>query len=140
MIIWNLKGVLTVSLTMVATIAQIIGKVNPKLYAENGDDLLKEFGSVSAINSDKIKDKPLSTHSFVYDSSSETLEPVYFFILDLMKDFGLDTEKLIDNFSSSPGSWTFCRIRTKSNSYATTGCKNSWRCKHRHEERIKHNL
>ena len=123
MMIWNLKGVLTVSLTMVATIAQIIGKVNPKFYAENGDDLLKEFGSVSAINSDKIKDKPLSTHSFVYDSSSETLEPVYFFILDLMKDFGLDTEKLIDNFSSSPGSGHFAELGQRATVMQQQGAK-----------------
>ena len=34
-----------------------------------------------------------SAHNLVYDSSSETLEPVYFFIVDLMGDFGLETEK-----------------------------------------------
>ena len=50
---------------------------------------------------------PDAEHKIVYDSSSETLEPIYFFILDLMNDFGLNPEKLIDNFSSSPGSGHF---------------------------------
>ena len=47
------------------------------------------------------KGRPEAEHEMVYESSSETLEPVYFFILDLMNDFGLNPEKLIDNFSSS---------------------------------------
>jgi hypothetical protein len=45
-----------------------------------------------------------------YESSIETLEPVYFFILDLMNDFGFSSEKLIDNFSSSPGSGHFTEL------------------------------
>ena len=85
---------------MVATIGQIIGKINPKVYSQNGKDLLKESGSADLIDADKVKEKPLKEHKLVYDSSSETLEPVYFFILDLMNNFGLETEKLVDNFSS----------------------------------------
>ncbi|MEK6827292.1 MAG: hypothetical protein AABX99_02290, partial [Nanoarchaeota archaeon] len=45
-----------------------------------------------------------------YDSSTETLEPVYFFILDLMNDLGLAPEKLIDNFSLTPGSGHFAEL------------------------------
>ncbi len=55
----------------------------------------------------KEKGGPEAAHTIVYDSSSETLEPVYFFILDLLNDFGLKPEKIIDNFSSSPGSGHF---------------------------------
>ena len=51
-----------------------------------------------------------ATHSLGYDSAVEQLEPLYFFILDLMSDFGLKTEKLIDNFSSSPGSGHFAEL------------------------------
>ena len=58
-------------------------------------------------------DKPLAEHAIIYDSSSETLEPVYFFVLDLMNDFELETEKLIDNFTSSPGSGHFSEMGTK---------------------------
>jgi len=55
----------------------------------------------------KKKGEPEAEHTLVYDSSSETLEPVYFFILDLMNDFGLAPEKYVDNFTSSPGSGHF---------------------------------
>lgn len=94
---------------MVATISQIIGKVNPS-YAENGKELLAKYNSSENIPAEEVKEKPLSEHKLTYDSATETLEPVYFFILDLMKDFGLDTEKLIDNFSSSPGSGHFAEL------------------------------
>ena len=105
---------------MVASIPQIIGKVNPKLYAQNGDELLKKYGSADKIPAEEIKPQAIkysegssgfklggtqeATHTLVYDSSSENLEPVYFFILDLMNDMGLAPQKLIDNFSSTPGS------------------------------------
>jgi len=92
---------------MVATLPQIIGKINPLLYAENGKELLKEYGSAENIPSEKVTPKPLAKHTLVYDSSAETLEPIYFFILDLMNDFGLAPQKYIDNFSSSPGSGHF---------------------------------
>ena len=55
----------------------------------------------------KKKVDPEAEHKLVYDSSSDTLEPIYFFILDLMNDFGLKPEKLVDNFTSSPGSGHF---------------------------------
>ncbi|RLF35120.1 MAG: hypothetical protein DRM99_05255, partial [Thermoplasmata archaeon] len=58
----------------------------------------------------KKKDEPEASHTLVYDSSSETLEPIYFFILDLMNDLGLETEKLVDNFTSSPGSGHFAEL------------------------------
>lgn len=55
----------------------------------------------------KYKEGPVSEHKLGYDSGVEQLEPLYFFILDLMNDFGLNPEKLIDNFSASPGSGHF---------------------------------
>ncbi len=58
----------------------------------------------------KKKGKPEAIHNLVYDSSSETLEPVYFFILDLMNDFNLSPQKLADNFSSTPGSGHFAEL------------------------------
>jgi hypothetical protein len=56
------------------------------------------------------KKAPEAVHTLVYDSSSETLEPVYFFILDLMNDLGLAPQKLVDNFSSTPGSGHFAEL------------------------------
>lgn len=61
----------------------------------------------------KEKGGPEAKHQLVYDSSSETLEPIYFFILDLMNDFGLNPEKLVDNFTSSPGSGHFSELGQK---------------------------
>jgi hypothetical protein len=98
---------------MVATIQQIIGKINPKIYAENGKELLAKYGSIDKIPAEEVKPKPTSQHHLGYDSSSETLEPIYFFILDLMTDVGLDVEKFIDNFTSTPGSGHFSELMGK---------------------------
>jgi len=70
---------------MVKSISDMIAEINPKLY----------------------KDGPLANHHLMYDSATGQLEPIYFFILDLMESFGLKPEKLIDNFSSTPGSGHF---------------------------------
>ncbi len=106
---------------MVATIQQIIGKINPELYAENGKELLKKYGSIDKIPAEEVKPKALAEHVLVYDSTSETLEPAYFFILDLMNDFGLAPEKLIDNFVSSPGSGHFSELRGKATAMQQQG-------------------
>jgi hypothetical protein len=98
---------------MVATIQQIIGKINPKLYAKNGKDLLRKYGSIDKIPAEEVEIQPISQHHLGYDSSSETLEPIYFFILDLMTDVGLDVEKFIDNFTSTPGSGHFSELMGK---------------------------
>lgn len=69
------------------------------------------------------KDEPAAEHSLMYDSSSETLEPIYFFILDLMNDFGLETEKLVDNFASSPGSGHFAELGQRATIMQQQGSK-----------------
>ncbi len=61
---------------------------------------------------------PLSARNFklIYDSTSETLEPVYFWILDYVgKVYGGDknVEKLIDSFASTPGSGHFSELQGK---------------------------
>ena len=53
---------------------------------------------------------PEGEHLIGYDSNSETLEPIYFFMLDLLNDFGLPPEKLVDSFSSTPGSGHFAEL------------------------------
>ncbi len=59
------------------------------------------------------KRKPASEYSLTYDSASETLEPVYFWIIDFMRNAFNKTEKLIDNFASSPGSGHFSELQGK---------------------------
>ncbi len=108
---------------MTATIQQILGKINPKKYAENGKELLKKYKHSSLIPAEEVKEKPLSEHKMVYDSSSETLEPIYFFILDLMNDFKLDVEKITDNFTSSPGSGHFSELGQRATVMQQQGTK-----------------
>ncbi len=108
---------------MTASISQILGKINPEKYAENGKELLKKYRHPSEIPAEEIKEQSLAKHGLVYDSSSETLEPVYFFILDLMNDFGLETEKIIDNFTSSPGSGHFAELGQRANIMQQQGTK-----------------
>ncbi|MCA9487603.1 MAG: hypothetical protein KC516_01430 [Nanoarchaeota archaeon] len=71
----------------------------------------------------KKKGKPEAQHVLGYDSGSETLEPIYFFILDLMNDFGLSPQKLVDNFSSSPGSGHFSELGGKKSAMQQQGSK-----------------
>ena len=108
---------------MVATVQQIIGKINPGLYAENGKELLKKYGSADNIPAEEVEAKPLTKHQLGYDSSTETLEPIYFFILDLMSDVGLDVEKFVDNFSSSPGSGHFGELGQRATIMQQQGSK-----------------
>lgn len=97
---------------MAGSIAEIIATVNPdKYYAYKTKKELAEFKKLikadfsEALN--KAKPKAAEEHTLIYDSTSETLEPVYFWILDFMKDNFRKVEKLVDNFTSSPGSGHF---------------------------------
>lgn len=114
---------------MAESIQQIIGKVIPEHYAINGSELLKKYGSVNNIPAKDVKPQAIkyskkddrfytpdsngveSSHTIIYDSSAEGLEPIYFYLVDLMSDiFSLKPEKLVDNFSSSPGSGHFAEL------------------------------
>src|SRR3989344_4093091 len=109
-----------------ASIRQIFGKINPHLYAEKGDELLAKYGSIDKIPSeevDKITPKSLGEHKIVYDSSSETLEPLYFWVLDVLENRGLSPEKIIDNFSSSPGSGHFAELGQRATVMQQQGSK-----------------
>ncbi|MEK6823444.1 MAG: hypothetical protein AABY06_00255, partial [Nanoarchaeota archaeon] len=71
----------------------------------------------------KKKGKPEVEHVIGYDSAAEGLEPIYFFITDLMNDFGLKTEKIIDNFTSSPGSGHFGELGQRATIMQQQGAK-----------------
>jgi len=71
------------------------------------DDIIKEI-------SPNYKGKgPAIDFSLDYDSSTETLEPVYFWLLDFSNKSGFPVEKLVDNFASSPGGGHFSEIQGK---------------------------
>jgi len=63
---------------------------------------------------DNNQDVPPKQHNLIYNSSSETLEPVYFWLLDYMNSmFGGNVVKIMDNFASSPGSGHFSELQGK---------------------------
>jgi hypothetical protein len=100
---------------MVAGIDQIIATINPDMYYDGTKKEIQAFKELIKIKgfreaSEKAKPKADASHSIGYDSSSETLEPLYFYILDLMNDLRLNPEKLIDNFSSTVGSGHFAEL------------------------------
>ena len=54
-----------------------------------------------------------SSQKITYETYAESLEPIYFYLLDLMDEFGLKPAKIIDNFTSSPGSAHFSEMGQK---------------------------
>ena len=63
---------------------------------------------------DKLKwGKPISSYKLTFDSQQAKLEPIYYWILDFINDMGWKTEKITDNFTSSPGSGHFSEMGTK---------------------------
>jgi len=114
---------------MVATIPQIIATINPtKYYDYKSIQELNEFKALIKRDgfqkaADSAKPKAIAEHKLVYDSSAETLEPIYFFILDLMQDFRFKVDKLIDNFSSSPGSGHFSELGQRASIMQQQGTK-----------------
>jgi len=79
--------------------------------------------TVAEIITEVSEKGPVEEHKLVYDSPTETLEPIYFFILDLMNDMGLKPEKLIDNFVSSPGSTHFGEMGQRTSIMQQQGAK-----------------
>jgi len=58
--------------------------------------------------------KPIVSYKIVFDSQQAQLEPIYYWILDFIQGTGWKTEKIVDNFTSSPGSGHFSEMGTKS--------------------------
>lgn len=80
-----------------------------------GDDILEIVAEINPryrdkTSKDEIKPEPIWGNKLIYDSTSETLEPIYFWILEAMERFGLKVEKLVDNFVASPGSGYFAEL------------------------------
>jgi len=100
-------------------ISKIISVINPDLYFDGSKEqvnafkkLIKEKGFDAAFEA--AKPKAAQEHKLVYDSTSEGLEPIYFWLVDKMNDFfGGSVEKIIDSFTSSPGSGHFSELMGK---------------------------
>ncbi len=111
-------------------ISKIIAAISPKHYVdiENKEkvkevkNLLKKGNFWQAV--DEVNSKAAEEHKLIYDASSETLEPVYFWIVDFMNDmFSGKVEKLVDNFTSSPGSGHFAELGARATRMQEEGMK-----------------
>lgn len=72
-------------------------------YEEARKDALSKWGLKA----------PSEEHTLKYDSPSEGLEPVYFWILDFISGLHREVDKITDNFVSSPGSGHFSEVQGK---------------------------
>ncbi len=57
--------------------------------------------------------KPGVSHNLIFDSATDTLEPLYFWILDYIGKIFKKVDKIVDNFASSPGSGHFSELGAK---------------------------
>jgi len=89
----------------VKAIHEIIQEISPYYAKRTKQFKEKKDGLIDHIEETK--------HLLVYDSSTETLEPIYFWLVDLMNNIFSDVTKLVDNFSSSPGSGHFSELSGK---------------------------
>jgi hypothetical protein len=100
-------------------IPRIIAAICPDRYSSNASEvkkILKKGKFWEAVAKVKPGIKPSDNdmgyeYKITYNSPYETLEPVYFWILDFMN--ADKTEKLVDNFISSPGSGHFSELMGK---------------------------
>ncbi len=54
-----------------------------------------------------------ASYKLTYETYAESLEPIYYYLLDFMGDLGLRPKKIIDNFTSAPGSSHFSEMGQK---------------------------
>lgn len=80
------------------------------------DEIIKEIVE----NKPSYSGDPVEEHNIVYDSATDSIEPLYFWLLDKMNEIfsggefiSGSVQKLVDNFSSSPGSGHFSELGAK---------------------------
>jgi len=74
-------------------------------------DIMDTRLSKNAFKLEGIKN-PIEDHKLSYDVSMQSIEQIYFWILDYIgREYGKGAEKLIDNFISSPSSGHFSEIQ-----------------------------
>jgi len=75
-------------------------------------DVIYTQATTNAFKLPGIK-SPIESHKLVYDASAQSLEQVYFWIVDFVNEEFGDSEKLVDNFLSSPGSGHFSEMNQR---------------------------
>ena len=66
---------------------------------------------------------PKEQHLLIYDAFSESLEPIYFWVLDMMSRDFRNIDKIVDNFVASPGSGHFSESGMKLTKMQDEGMK-----------------
>jgi len=93
-----------------------------------GEDILKIVAEINPryrdpTEKDKVKPKPVWENTLIYDSTSETLEPIYFWMLEMIEKFVAPAEKLVDNFVAAPGSGYFAELGARATRMQEEGMK-----------------
>src|SRR3989339_1970731 len=97
-------------------------KEETEVFYHNVADILKNIFPDKNGKPDS-RTKAIWTHKLVYDSPAEQLEPIYFWILDFLKDGGYDVTKIVDNFVSSPGGGYFAEMGQRATKMQEEGMK-----------------
>jgi hypothetical protein len=98
-----------------ADIKEVIKKV-----LEPRANSFKEAG----MTDDQGNFKPVSSFTMTYEAPQNQLETIYYWILDFMKgQLGLEVEKVVDNFMSSPGSGHFAEMGQRATKMQEEGMK-----------------
>ena len=125
---------------MAVDIHKLIATISPDTYCDlkkkaKVKDLVKKEGYLAAVEEaevvkseymdfDKMRSEanpfklagiknPIEKHAIIYDNFSQALEPIYFWILDYINTEYRESEKLIDNFMTSPGSAQFVEMGSR---------------------------
>jgi hypothetical protein len=81
-----------------------------KLKEVSYQDVLHVMATKGAVKR-KGLESPIEQHVLVYDAFAQSLEPVYFWILDFVNSLYGKADKLVDNFISSAGSGFFAEMQ-----------------------------
>jgi len=90
--------------------------------AEKKKEGFKKASDIIAEINKRYKN-PIWEHKIVYDSPAEQLEPIYFWIIEFMRDLGFEVEKIADNFAASPGSGYFAELGARATKMQEEGMK-----------------
>ena len=123
-------------------LGDLILAVNPEMYFQINPDnaseslkqrkrlrkLVEQHGLSNGLKEAKgegipIKPKPVSSFKMTFDSQQAQLEPIYYWLLDFVQDMGWNMEKLVDNFTASPGSGQFSEMSMKATKMQEEGMK-----------------
>ncbi len=98
-----------------------------KITKQSVDKLIAKICPRYNLSKDPDKVKPTAAweHLLLYDSTSDQLEPIYFWLLDFMRETQgwKEIVKLEDNFAASPGGGYFSEVGAKATKMQEEGMK-----------------